>query len=325
MSYTAFSNEVGDPMRTETSKMKTRNLVFAALCCVTALTQAAMAQAAQPAGTEQRPTGGNFTAPPPDRVPVCTRATLQAAVDSYLESQRTGNPRKLSLSGNVRVLQDMAPIEASQGLWNKPLVIAATNSVLDPVRCKTFTEIVVTEGTPYIIGTRLYVDEGRITRIDSLVTTKGDWLFNANNYAHVMKSEDWGVLPAAQRTKAQEMINGANAYLDAFADKHLDQPWGSPCERLEGGAYTNVKADPNSSCKVGIPNGVLYIVNRDYVVDEEKGVVQVYCRFGNSTNGMPDSHMFRYVNGKYRYVHTISVSAAKNSPQIGDYWPDERK
>jgi len=31
--------------------------------------------------------------------------------------------------------------------------------------------------------------------------------------------------------------------------------------------------------------------------------------------------VFRCVNGKYRYVHTISVSAAKNSPQIGDYWP----
>ena len=99
-----------------------------------------------------------------------------------------------------------------------------------------------------------------------------------------------------------------------------NQPWGSPCERLEGGAYTNREGrDPNSSCKVGIPNGVLYIVNRDYVVDEEKGVVQVYCRFGNSTNGMPDSHMFRYVNGKYRYVHTISVSIGRDSPQVDDF------
>jgi len=38
------------------------------------------------------------------------------------------------------------------------------------------------------------VDEGRITRIDSLVTTKGDWLFNAGNYAHVMKMENWNAL-----------------------------------------------------------------------------------------------------------------------------------
>ncbi|MET0279828.1 MAG: hypothetical protein ABW278_01715 [Steroidobacteraceae bacterium] len=278
------------------------------------LASAAAAQSAEP-----RPTGGTFTAPPPDRVPVCTRASLQAAVDSYVEGQRTGNPRKMALAANARLLQDMAPVEAAQGLWNKALPIAYTQSVLDAKRCKTFTEIVVTEGTPYVIGTRLYVDEDRITRIDSLVTTTGDWLFNANNYAKVSKRENWAVLPAGKRSKAQDMINGANSYLDLFADKLVEAPWGSPCERLEGGAYTNVKGDPASSCKVGIPNGVLYIVNRDYLVDEEKGVVQIFCRFGNSQNGMPDSHMFRYESGKFRYVHTLSVSAAKNSPQIADY------
>ena len=180
--------------------------------------------------------------------------------------------------------------------------------------------MIVTEGGhQYVIGTRLYVDEGRITRIDSLVTDKGDWLFNANNYLKVAKSEDWGILPVAQRTGAQDMINGANAYLDLFADKHVEAPWGIPCERMEGGAYSNRKNDPNSTCKVGIPNGVLYIVNRDYVVDEEKGVVNIYCRFGNSTNGMPDSHLFKYVNGKYRYVHTLSVSIGRDSPQTTNF------
>lgn len=284
------------------------------VAAVIAWVMAAVTQAAEP-----QPQGGSFTPPPPDRVPVCTRVMLQAAVDSYVEAQRTGNPRKMAFSGNARFLQDMAAIEPARGLWNTALKIAYTQSILDTTRCKTFTEIVVTEGTPYVIGTRLYVDEDRITRIDSLVTTTGDWLFNANNYMKVATRENWGTLPAARRTPAQVMINGANAYLDLFSDKHLEAPWGSPCERLEGGAYTNVQGKPDSTCKVGIPNGVLYIVNRDYVVDEEKGVVQVYCRFGNSTTGMPDSHMFKYLNGKFRYVHTLSVSVQKNSPQIGDY------
>jgi hypothetical protein len=296
--------------------MKKLIVGIAALCGMVA-----QAQAAQPAAAEPRPAGGTFVAPPADRIPVCTRASLQAAVDSYLEAQRTGNPRRMAFAGNARYLQDMATVEPARGLWNTALKIAVHNSVLDSKRCKTFTEIVVTEGTPYVIGTRLYVDEDRITRIDSLVTTTGDWLFNANNYDKVIRMEDWSVLPAAQRTPGQAMINGANAYLDLFADKHLEAPWGMPCERLEGGAYTNAKGAKDSTCKVGIPNGVLYIVNRDYLVDEEKGVVQIFCRFGNSTNGMPDSHMFRYVNGKFRYVHTLSVSAAKNSPQIDDYWP----
>ena len=73
-----------------------------------------------------------------------------------------------------------------------------------------------------------------------------------------------------------------------------------PCARLEGGAYTNRDGDPNATCEVGIPPGVLYIVNRDYMVDEETGVMNMFCRFGNSSTGMPDSHTFRFVNGKIR-------------------------
>ena len=44
------------------------------------------------------------------------------------------------------------------------------------------------------------------------------------------------------------------------------------------------------------------------VVDEEMGTVNIFCRFGNSTDGMPDSHLFRLVNGKYRWIHTVSVN-----------------
>lgn len=83
-----------------------------------------------------------------------------------------------------------------------------------------------------------------------------------------------------------------------LASNQTDYPWG---------AYTDPKGNPNATCKVGIPDGVLYIVNRSYVVDEEMGVVNIFCRFGTST-GMPDSHTFRLVNGRYRWIHTLSVS-----------------
>jgi len=43
------------------------------------------------------------------------------------------------------------------------------------------------------------------------------------------------------------------------------------------------------------------------VVDVEMGTVNIFCRFGNPP-GVPDSHTFRLVNGKLRYVHTLSVS-----------------
>jgi hypothetical protein len=50
------------------------------------------------------------------------------------------------------------------------------------------------------------------------VTQKGDWLFHANNYLRFSKAGDWSITPA-QRTRAEDMINGGNAYLDLFAGK----------------------------------------------------------------------------------------------------------
>ncbi len=37
------------------------------------------------------------------------------------------------------------------------------------------------------------------------------------------------------------------------------------------------------------------------------GTVNIFCRFGNPP-GVPDSHTFRVVNGKLRYVHTLTAS-----------------
>jgi hypothetical protein len=45
----------------------------------------------------------------------------------------------------------------------------------------------------------------------------------------------------------------------------------------------------------------------------------VFCRFGDSRTGMPDSHTFRYVDGKIHAVHTLSVNLTSNpSPQADD-------
>ena len=260
--------------------------------------------------------------PPPAQPPaVCTRADLQAAVDGYVAAQKAGDASKLAFADKAVFKENMADVGKGDGLWNKALAVALSRSFLDATRCKTFTEVIVTQGGhPYVIGTRLYVDRGKITRIDSLVTDKGDWLFNANAYLKYSSKEDWSAPKAAARVPGQELINAANSYLDTFSDKFVKTPWGRPCARLEGGAYTNRDDDPNATCEVGIPAGVLYIVNRDYVVDEELGVINVFCRFGNSSTGMPDSHTFRLVSGKLSNVHTLSVNLNPDrpSPQADD-------
>jgi len=247
--------------------------------------------------------------------PSCTRQSLQVAVDSYLAAQRAGDRRMMRLAEKATYLENMSAVAADKGLWNTALPIALSRSFLDEVRCRTFSEVIVTKASPqYVIGTRLSVDNGKITRIDSLVSKKGDWLFNANAYLKYSSKEDWSRPPLEARSSMQELINAANSYLDLFSDKFVQTPWGRPCARLEGGAYTNRKGDPLATCEVGIPPGVLYIVNRDYVVDVQQGVINVFCRFGNSATGMPDSHTLRIVAGRIRGVHPISINLNSERP-----------
>jgi hypothetical protein len=262
----------------------------------------------------QTPTPPSPYAPLQDK-PTCTRAELKTLTDAYVAAQRNGSLAGLPLDAKAHYLENMKDVEKSAGMWNTKLTIDHAMSFHDDVRCKTFTEIIVTGPTAYVIGTRLYVHGGKIIRVDSLVTKKGDWLFSANAYLKYSKQEDWSNLFKYQKTDPREMIRGANAYLDAFSDKFTDVPWGTPCARLEGGAYTNRTNDPHASCEVGIPAGVLYIVNRDYLIDTEKGVINIFCRFGNSATGTPDSHVFRFIDGKVRLVHTLSITPG---PQVDD-------
>ena len=285
----------------------------------TVLVALLFAAAAPPAMAQLGPPAPSPYAPLKDR-PTCTRAELMAATDAYVAAQRAGDISGMPLAANAHYLENMATIDRDKGLWNTRLPVADAISFHDAKRCNTFTQVIVTEGGhPYVIGTRLYMHEGKIIRVDSLVTDKGDWLFNAKAYLAYSTKEDWSDLHKYQKTAPAEMIRGANAYLDAFSDKFSEVPWGVPCARLEGGAYTNRTGATNASCEVGIPPGVLYIVNRDYLVDEEKGVINVFCRFGDSTSGMPDTHSFRFIDGKVRGVHTLSVNLGPTpSPQAND-------
>ena len=238
----------------------------------------------------------------------CTRAMLQSAADSYIEAQKAGNLSKMSLSDKVKFIENMSDTTKEKGLWNTALPIALSHSIYDVGRCKTFSELIVTEGKPYVIGTRLTVKDGKVTEIDSLITKEGDWLFNPQDYLKYSSADDWSVLPVDDRVSRQSLIDAGNQYFDfVFMDKGIRPPWGTPCARLEGGAYTNKANEYKDTCQIPAPLGNMFIVNRSYVVDEEMGAINVFCRFGGGT-GMPDSHLFRLVNGRYRWTHTLSVN-----------------
>jgi hypothetical protein len=261
----------------------------------------------------------------PEKDCECTRSMLQAAADSYIAAQEAGDISKMAFSDDATFKENMSEISKDKGLWNTPLPIALHRSIYDTGRCKTFSEVIVTEGeNQYVIGTRLKVDnDGRIKGIDSLVTGKGDWLFNADDYLKYSKAEDWPPLSLDDQMSRQDLVNAGNQYFDyVFMDKGIRPPFGGvPCARLEGGAYTNPKNEEKDTCYIPAPLGELPIVDRTFVVDEEMGTVNVFCRFGDTENGMPDSHTFRLVNGKYKWIHTLSVNLSDTPLAVPDDAP----
>jgi hypothetical protein len=234
----------------------------------------------------------------------CTRSGLQGAADLYMEAQAKGNPSGMPLAQGLAYIENMQVVDIKSGVIQKPLKIDFHRTLIDQATCQTFTEVIVTDKShPYVLGTRLRVNHDKIAEIESMVTQEGDWLFNADNYFKWSPGEDWGVIPAAQRDNRATLEAAANAYFDAFLEQKLDLvPWGTPCNRTEGGIHTG-KGVPEDSCTVGVPAGV-NIVARRFVVDETIGAVVAFCNFG--VGGLPDSHLFRVEKGKLRFVHTLT-------------------
>lgn len=240
----------------------------------------------------------------------CTRGGLQNAIDLYIEAQTSGDLSSMPLASSVSYQENIAYADISEGIVNTAMEIDHHSSIIDEDSCQTFTEVIVTdEETPYVLGTRMRINHGMIAELETLWTTTGYWLFDADAYLGYSSTEDWGPIAPEERDTRGTLVGAANAYLDAFLEGKIDMvPWGFPCVRVEGGAYTGTGSD-DDSCEVGVPAGV-NIANRRFVVDEVLGSVLVFCTFGpggpNGGSGSPDSHLFRVENGKLRYVHTLT-------------------
>jgi hypothetical protein len=240
----------------------------------------------------------------------CTREGLQRAADLYVAAQTKGDTSGLPLARGLGYMENAAPADINAGLIKTPMTIDHQRSLLDTATCQTFTEVIVTnKEKPYVLGTRLRVNHDKIAEIETLWTTTGYWLFNADTYLQYSSSEKWDVIPAAGRDTRTTLVAAANAYLDAFLEGKMDLvPWGLPCNRTEGGAHTG-RGTAEDSCQVGVPSGV-NIANRRFVVDETIGAVVAFCTFGAGAvgggSGAPDTHLFRVENGKLRYVHTLT-------------------
>jgi hypothetical protein len=259
----------------------------------------------------------------------CTREGLLAAADTYIAAQTAGKISGLKLSTtNFTYQQNNKVSDIAKGLLSTPFKIDLTRSTADTVACASYTLWISSAGSkPYVVGTQLrHVDNdtSTISMIDTIAATTGDLFFNASKTLGYIQKEDWSTINSTTARPSRELLKKVgDGYLDMWTDaKAADNiPWGTECERVEGSQYTNPcgKSLPRGGSKKA--NGMRRYVFPSryavrflekstnwcrYVIDETVGSVDVLCQF-DSLGTMPDSHEIRVIDGKVKYVHTITA------------------
>lgn len=246
----------------------------------------------------------------------CDRDALLAAADKYVDAQIAGSLDAIQdiLDKNFTYQENNKVMAVEDGVISLPLVIDHKRSTADTTDCATYTELVSSKGSkPYVIGTQVRHDPETmaITMIDSVAATTGAWLFDAaKTLSYVLQEDDaWTIIPEDKRDTRELLKQAGDAYMDLWSNATAEAavPWGTPCVRLEGSAYTG-KGSPSDSCAVGTPSNHNQAPNshRRYVIDEAMGTCSILCVWEHMMMAA-DSHEFRLENGKLRYVHTITV------------------
>jgi hypothetical protein len=226
-------------------------------------------------------------------------------VDTYLDAIKTKDHTSMPLAANAKYIQNDSNSAFGQKLWQTQITVDFSRNLIDVEECATYTEIIAaTQSYPYVIGTRIKLNNSlEISEVYAIVTSRDwGWLFDAAGYLRYSPGEDWSIIPEGERLTRKELRDAGFAYMEYFGDKSVVVPWGIPCARLEGGAYTGDRS--NSTCNVGVPDLPMNPVARaTYLVDVDYGMSVLFFNFGG-----PDSHWFRVLkNHGLRYIHTLTA------------------
>lgn len=196
----------------------------------------------------------------------CDYTYLSDMAGNYLNAQTKGLPSDLyTLAPNFTYTEQFVPKSLNSSILATPLNITSSRTFQDAELCTSFTQAIVLDAKhPYVIGTRVESDGLYITKMETLVTDAGDWLFNATGYAYWDGEEDWSPIPESQRDSREVIKAAGDAYFDRFGNVNVTVPWGMPCSRLEGGAFTGTGNLGGNTCNLGVPDNI-HVVNRRYV------------------------------------------------------------
>ena len=253
----------------------------------------------------------------------CSRETLQKLADTYVQAQTSGKATMLPLAATSSYAENDKTI--TKGVLAGVLKVDFTRSFYDTTQCATFTELEgASDPNPYVIHTRMEATrDGKVSKIESVVTHAGDWSFGAAEHLAVTRVEKWDEIPQDKRDTRAAIQAAADAYLNNWGDPTLPVPHGTPCSRLEGRTSTAARNPEGQACTMGAFPQKLNVTHRRYVIDETIGAVSIFHNFpwidaGIPTDpGTPASQTFRVEGGKNRYIHEVTVCTTANCGRGG--------
>jgi hypothetical protein len=256
----------------------------------------------------------------------CSRETLQKLADTYVKAQTAGKAGTVPLAKGAYYGENDKAVDITKGVLAGPLKVDFTRSFYDTTQCAAFTEVVAaTDPHPYVIHTRMEAGkDGKVSKMESIVTDAGDWVFGATEHLAVTRVEKWDEIPKEKRDTRAAIQAAADAYLDNWGNPDLPVPHGTPCSRLEGRMSITTNRNPAvNPCTMGAFPQKLNVTNRRYVIDEAMGAVAIFHNFpwldaGIPTDpGTPASQTFRVEGGKNRYIHEVTVCTSPNCGRGG--------
>ena len=248
----------------------------------------------------------------------CKRETLQKLTDTYVKAQTTGKASLVPLEKGASYAENDQGMDIGKGVLAGPLKVDFTRSFYDTTQCATFTEVTAaTDPHPYVIHTRIEATSNgkKVSKMESVVTDAGDWVFGATEHLAVTRVENWDEIPKEKRDTRAVIQAAADAYIDNWGNPDLPVPHGTPCARLEGRMHITTNRNPaRNACDMGAFPQKLNVTNRRYVIDENLGAVAIFHNFPWLDASQPSvdpgtqaSQTFRVEGGKNRYIHEVTV------------------
>jgi hypothetical protein len=226
--------------------------------------------------------------------------------DRYLQALVAHAPDRLPLSGHVRYTENGQMLELHDGLWGTASRLGTYRNVFtDSAAGQVIVFATLHENEALdLIGTRLRIESGKITEIETIVSRPSGPMGGGGAQAleKLGKPDSlWGAeIPAAERMSQANLLKIANRYFTGMEnnDGHGVYPFAADCYRLENGIRTTGNPElklgtsanaagvnyASLGCKEQFQLGFLHVVSRIrdrrfLLVDPDRGLVVAFAFF----------------------------------------------